>query len=329
MSLGQDTATAVLAGDLSSSVAGWIGMYSATKANVRTATAASESGAETALSVAFYGGSIMGLCVASLGLIGLGSLYYFLSGDAHSIEGFAMGASIVALFSRVGGGIYTKAADVGADLVGKVEQGIPEDDPRNPATIADNVGDNVGDVAGMGADLFESYVGSIVAAVALAGSAGALATGQSDLMLFPLLVASIGIISSILGTFLVRTGEGADMGRLLWSLRTGIFSAGALVLAGTAGLILYFDLDFDLFYVVLIGLVAGQLIGTASEYYTSYEYKPTKKLAEQSDTRHDILFNFLTKLGVARKIAEIDSEGMEHHISKETLNMMKKFNNTN
>ena len=147
MSLGQDTALAVLAGALSSSIAGWIGMYSATKANVRTATAASESGAETALSVAFYGGSIMGLCVASLGLIGLGSLYYFLSGDAHSIEGFAMGASIVALFSRVGGGIYTKSADVGADLVGKLEAGIPEDDPRNPGVIADNVGDNVGAVS--------------------------------------------------------------------------------------------------------------------------------------------------------------------------------------
>ena len=156
--LGLYTAIAVFVGALSSAIAGWLGMYSATKANVRTATAASESGSETALSIAFYGGSIMGLCVASLGLIGLGGLFYFISADhPHSIEGFGMGASIVALFSRIGGGIFTKSADVGADLVGKLEAGIPEDDPRNPGVIADNVGDNVGDIAGMGSDIFESY----------------------------------------------------------------------------------------------------------------------------------------------------------------------------
>ena len=206
--------------------------------------------------------------------------------DASVVAGFGFGASSIALFARVGGGIYTKAADVGADLVGKVEQGIPEDDPRNPATIADNVGDNVGDVAGMGADLFESYVGSIIAAVALAGVGAIALKGalEQELILFPLLVASIGIIASIIGTFLVRTGEGADMGRLLWSLRTGIFAAGILVLAGTAGAIVVLELPWQLFWVVLVGLVAGQLIGTASEYYTSYEYSPTKKLAEQAET---------------------------------------------
>ena len=208
LSLGQDTAMAVLAGALSSSIAGWIGMYSATKANVRTATAASQSGAESALSVAFYGGSIMGLCVASLGLIGLGSLYYILSGDAHSIEGFAMGASIVALFSRVGGGIYTKSADVGADLVGKVEAGIPEDDPRNPGVIADNVGDNVGDIAGMGSDIFESYCGSMVACIAIASTyaitSDFVQADKEGMMFLPLALASIGLIASIIGIVIVR-----------------------------------------------------------------------------------------------------------------------------
>ena len=181
--LGSSTAIAVFSGALSSAVAGWLGMYAATKANVRTATAASESGAETALSIAFYGGSIMGLCVASLGLIGLGTLFYFIGGGDHyhSIEGFGMGASIVALFSRVGGGIFTKSADVGADLVGKLEAGIPEDDPRNPGVIADNVGDNVGDIAGMGSDIFESYCGSMIACIAIAGTL-AVTESRSEMM---------------------------------------------------------------------------------------------------------------------------------------------------
>ena len=206
------------------------------------------------------------------------------------MAGFGFGASSIALFARVGGGIYTKAADVGADLVGKVEQGIPEDDPRNPATIADNVGDNVGDVAGMGADLFESYVGSIIATIALA-AVGAAALGMASpggfdgaLMLLPILVAAIGIFSAILGKFIVRTGEDADMGKLLWSLRYGIFGAGLLVLIGTGVAIFALNLDFKLFWVVLIGLVAGQTIGTASEYYTSFEFNPTKQLAAQSET---------------------------------------------
>jgi K(+)-stimulated pyrophosphate-energized sodium pump len=244
-------------------------------------------GLNPALRVAFNSGAVMGLSVVGLALLGVTLMFVAFNNDASVVAGFGFGASSIALFARVGGGIYTKAADVGADLVGKVEQGIPEDDPRNPATVADNVGDNVGDVAGMGADLFESYVGSIIATVALAvvgSSTLGDSTGELDLVLFPLLVASIGIFSSIIGTFLVRTGEGANMGRLLWSLRTGIFSAGALVLIGTAALILLMGLDFKLFWVVLTGLLAGQLIGTASEYYTSYEYSPTKKLAEQSET---------------------------------------------
>ena len=278
------TAIAYLVGAFGSGLAGFIGMSIAVRANTRTTVQAMQ-GLNPALRVAFNSGAVMGMSVVGLALIGVTLMLIVFSNDASIVAGFGFGASSIALFARVGGGIFTKAADVGADLVGKIEQGIPEDDPRNPATVADNVGDNVGDVAGMGADLFESYVGSIIATVALA-AVGASFLGEAELklQLFPLLVASIGIIASIIGTFLVRTGEGADMGRLLWSLRTGIFSAGALVLIGTGGLIVLLGLDFNLFWVVLIGLVAGQLIGTASEYYTSYEYSPTKKLAEQSET---------------------------------------------
>ena len=278
------TAIAYLIGAIGSGLAGFIGMSIAVRANTRTTVQAME-GLNSALRVAFNSGAVMGVSVVGIALLGVTMMFVAFT-DASVVAGFGFGASSIALFARVGGGIYTKAADVGADLVGKVEQGIPEDDPRNPATIADNVGDNVGDVAGMGADLFESYVGSIIATVALAAvGAGALNNTLADeLILFPLLVASIGIIASIIGTFLVRTGEGADMGRLLWSLRTGIFAAGILVLAGTAGAIVVLELPWQLFWVVLVGLVAGQLIGTASEYYTSYEYSPTKKLAEQAET---------------------------------------------
>ena len=278
------TAIAYLVGAFGSGLAGFIGMSIAVRANTRTTVQAMQ-GLNPALRVAFNSGAVMGMSVVGLALIGVTLMLIVFSNDASIVAGFGFGASSIALFARVGGGIFTKAADVGADLVGKIEQGIPEDDPRNPATVADNVGDNVGDVAGMGADLFESYVGSIIATVALAAvGASFLGAKTLELQLFPLLVASIGIISSIIGTFLVRTKEGADMGRLLWALRTGIFSAGALVLIGTGGLIVLLDLNFNLFWVVLIGLVAGQLIGTASEYYTSYEYSPTKKLAEQSET---------------------------------------------
>ena len=278
------TAIAYLIGAIGSGLAGFIGMSIAVRANTRTTVQAME-GLNSALRVAFNSGAVMGGSVDGIALLGVTMMFVAFT-DASVVAGFGFGASSIALFARVGGGIYTKAADVGADLVGKVEQGIPEDDPRNPATIADNVGDNVGDVAGMGADLFESYVGSIIAAVALAGVGAIALKGalEQELILFPLLVASIGIIASIIGTFLVRTGEGADMGRLLWSLRTGIFAAGILVLAGTAGAIVVLELPWQLFWVVLVGLVAGQLIGTASEYYTSYEYSPTKKLAEQAET---------------------------------------------
>ena len=280
------TAISYLVGAVGSGLAGFVGMTIAVRANTRT-TAGAAQGLNQGLRVAFNSGAVMGITVVGIGIIGVAALYWIFQ-DANIVAGFGFGASSIALFARVGGGIYTKAADVGADLVGKVEQNIPEDDPRNPATIADNVGDNVGDVAGMGADLFESYVSSIIAAIAL-GAAAAVFSGSSDSFdgprfVLPFLVASIGIISSILGTFLVRTGENANMGRLLWALRTGIYSAGGLVLIGTAVAVAILGLDFKLFWVVLVGLVVGQVIGFATEYFTAYEYGPTKKLAEQAVT---------------------------------------------
>ena len=284
-SLGEGTAIAVLAGALSSSIAGWIGMYSATKANVRTATAASDSGAEAALSVAFYGGSIMGLCVASLGLIGLGSLFYILSGDAHSIEGFAMGASIVALFSRVGGGIYTKSADVGADLVGKVEAGIPEDDPRNPGVIADNVGDNVGDIAGMGSDIFESYCGSMVACIAIASTyliTSEFTQAQKEGMMFlPLALASIGLISSIVGIVIVRLfSKSSPASAMRWGTMGAplIFIIAAYFVTNT----LVGSSGFDVWLAVVCGSVGGIAIGLITEYYTGSS--PVVKIAESGQT---------------------------------------------
>ncbi len=282
------TAIAYLAGAVGSALAGLIGMSIAVRANTRTTVKAMD-GLNGALRVAFNSGTVMGVAVVGIGLIGVTAVYWVFE-DISIVAGFGFGASSIALFARVGGGIYTKAADVGADLVGKIEQGMPEDDPRNPATIADNVGDNVGDVAGMGADLFESYVGSVIATIALA-AVGAAALGMSqsqgfdaDILVLPILVASIGIFASILGTFLVRTSEGASMGRLLWALRAGIFAAGALVLVGVGVAIALMDLDFKLFWVVVVGLAAGQLIGTSSEYFTSYEYGPTKNLANQTET---------------------------------------------
>ena len=281
------TTLSYLTGAIGSGLAGFIGMSIAVRANTRTAVKAMQ-GLNPALRVAFNSGTVMGISVVGIGLLGV-SILYFIFRDITIVAGFGFGASSIALFARVGGGIYTKAADVGADLVGKVEQGIPEDDPRNPATVADNVGDNVGDVAGMGADLFESYVGSIIATIALA-AVGAVALGVSaggwdgGLLLLPILVAAIGIFSAILGTFLVRTGEEATMGKLLWSLRTGILASGLLALIGTGIAIYALGLDFKLFWVVLIGLAAGQIIGTASEYYTSFEFNPTKQLAQQAET---------------------------------------------
>ena len=282
------TAVAYLIGALASALAGFIGMSIAVRANTRTTVKAME-GLNPALRIAFNSGTVMGVTVVGIGLIGVTVLYWIFK-DPMIVAGFGFGASSIALFARVGGGIYTKAADVGADLVGKIELGIPEDDPRNPATVADNVGDNVGDVAGMGADLFESYVGSIIATLALT-AVGAAAIGEAtptefddNLFVLPLLIAAIGIFSAILGTFLVRTGEGASMGRMLWSLRIGIFGAGALVLIGTGVGIAVLDLNFDLFWVVVVGLVAGQIIGTSSEYFTSYEFRFTKGVAAQSET---------------------------------------------
>ncbi len=284
------TAISYLVGAIGSGLAGFIGMSIAVRANTRT-TVQAQQGLNPALRIAFNSGTVMGVSVVGIGLIGL-TVMYLIFQDIKVVAGFGFGASSIALFARVGGGIYTKAADVGADLVGKVEQGMDEDDPRNPATVADNVGDNVGDVAGMGADLFESYTGSIIATIALA-AVGAAALGianadslpfDSDLLVLPMLIAGIGVFASIIGTFLVRTKDGATMGSLLWSLRFGIFGAGILVLIGTAAALLVLDMDFKLFWVVLTGLVAGQIIGTSSEVYTSYEYKFTRDISKQAET---------------------------------------------
>ena len=283
--LGLYTAIAVFAGAFSSAIAGWLGMYSATKANVRTATAASESGSETALSIAFYGGSIMGLCVASLGLIGLGGLFYFISADhPHSIEGFGMGASIVALFSRIGGGIFTKSADVGADLVGKLEAGIPEDDPRNPGVIADNVGDNVGDIAGMGSDIFESYCGSMIACIAIAGTF-LVAEDRSAMMFLPLALASIGLIASMIGIIIVRVFSSLSPAS---ALRTGTIGAPIVFIAAayflTNALLPENNIytPIDVWLAVLTGAVGGIAIGLITEYYTGST--PVVKIAESAQT---------------------------------------------
>ncbi len=281
------TAIAYVFGAIGSGLAGLIGMSIAVRGNMRTATAAQE-GLNPALQIAFRTGTVMGLTVVGVGLLGITALWLVFR-DPNIVAGFGFGASSIALFARVGGGIYTKAADVGADLVGKVEAGIPEDDPRNPATIADNVGDNVGDVAGMGADLFESYVGAMIASLALA-VVGAAALGipgvdgTDRLILLPLAISGAGILASIVGTFFVRTGAEATMSRLLWALRAGIFGAGAIALVATAAIVLLLELPFALFWVVLTGLVVGQVIGTATEFFTSYEYRPTRWIASQAVT---------------------------------------------
>ncbi len=285
--MGPWTAIAYVLGAIGSATAGFVGMTIATRGNTRTATAAMK-GLNPALRVAFNTGTVMGLTVVGIGLLGLTVLWVIFQ-DAAVVAGFAFGASSIALFARVGGGIYTKAADVGADLVGKVEAGIPEDDPRNPATIADNVGDNVGDVAGMGADLFESYVGGMVAALTLvAVGAGFFAISDvawdSALAVLPLVIAGVGILCSIAGTFLVRTKDDAKMSQLLWALRYGVFGAAALVLVATALVLVVLDLPFELFWVVLTGLIVGQVIGNTTEFFTSYEYRPTQWIAKQAAT---------------------------------------------
>ena len=306
------TGISYILGAIGSALAGFIGMSIAVRGNTRTATAA-QTGLNKALQVAFSTGAVMGLTVVGIGIIGVSALWLVFE-NPNVIAGFGFGASSIALFARVGGGIFTKAADVGADLVGKVEAGLDEDDPRNPAVIADNVGDNVGDVAGMGADLFESYVGSIIATISLAFFVVSSKMVEIDSVqrtfkdvsasdfevyaskaILPLVIAGIGIISSIVGMLLVRTKDDADMGKLLWTLRYGIFSAGILSLIGTAVYINMNDnLSFSLFWVVVTGIVVGQVIGTSTEWFTSYEglkifgkeFNPVKWIAQQSETGH-------------------------------------------
>ena len=269
------TAVCFVIGALFSTVAGYCGMTVATKANVRTANAAKESGMNKALSIAFSGGAVMGMCVAGLGALGV-SLVYIVTKNVDVLSGFSLGASTQALFARVGGGIYTKAADVGADLVGKVEAGIPEDDPRNPAVIADNVGDNVGDVAGMGADLFESYVGSLVSALTLGAAAGAVSG-----VLYPLAIAGCGLIASIIGTFFVKGDENSNPQK---ALTKGSYAASIVVIVVALVLSNVLFGKMSAAIAVIAGLVVGVIIGNITEYYTSADYKPVQGIGEQSET---------------------------------------------
>jgi len=269
------TAVCFVVGALFSTIAGYCGMTVATKANVRTANAAKESGMNKALSIAFSGGAVMGMCVAGLGALGV-SLVYIVTKNVDVLFGFSLGASSIALFARVGGGIYTKAADVGADLVGKVEAGIPEDDPRNPAVIADNVGDNVGDVAGMGADLFESYCGSLISALTLG-----VAVSEVSGVLFPLAIAGCGLIASILGTFFVRGGENTNPQK---ALTKGSYASSAIVIIASLALSWVLFGNMNAAIAVIAGLIVGVIIGNITEYYTSADYKPVKGIGEQSET---------------------------------------------
>ncbi len=288
------SAICFVSGALCSALTGYVGMKVATKSNGKTAFAAM-SGMNGALNIAFMGGCVMGMTVVGVGLLGVIAMFV-LFGDANIITAFGFGASSIALFARVGGGIYTKAADVGADLVGKVEAGIPEDDPRNPAVIADNVGDNVGDIAGMGADLFESYVNSIIAAMAI----GALVAGLAGVM-YPMMLAAVGIIASILGTFFVKVKEGGDPAK---ALRYGLGSTGLFMIVGTYFLTRWVFLDdLTLFYAVVSGVVSGILIGAATEYYTSGDYPSVKEIAQASET--GAATNILAGLGVGMKSTTI------------------------
>ena len=290
--LGLDSTIAFIVGALSSSITGFIGMYTATKANVRTATAAQNSGVSDSLSVAFFGGSIMGLTVAAMGLLGLGLLYILYGSDpatASTIHGFGMGASTVALFSRVGGGIFTKSADVGADLVGKVEKDIPEDDPRNPGVIADNVGDNVGDVAGMGSDIFESYCGAIIATIAIAATmlqSDIVVLGTREtLMSLPLALASLGLFCSIIGILIIKVlaSRGSDdETNIANSLRGGTFAAAISFIVLAYFVIVSLGVTANAWYAVLSGTVGGIIIGLVTEYYTGGA--PVRKIAEQGQT---------------------------------------------
>ena len=276
------TAICFLCGALFSILAGYIGMNVATKANVRTANAARTNGMNKALAIAFSGGSVMGMCVVGLGLLGA-SVLFIITKSTNVLFGFSLGASSIALFARVGGGIYTKAADVGADLVGKVEAGIPEDDPRNPAVIADNVGDNVGDVAGMGADLFESYVGAIISAMTLgaAGSTLKLFSNGGMNTLFPLVISACGILASVIATFFVRGKEGSNPHK---ALKMGSYVSALLVVIASVVFSKIMLGSYNASYAIISGLIVGLIIGIITEIYTSGDYKFVKKIAQQSET---------------------------------------------
>jgi len=288
--LGPQSTLAFVIGALCSSATGFIGMYTSTKANVRTTNSANKFGISESLTVAFFGGSIMGLTVAAMGLLGLGVLYFLFGGDpktASVIHGFGMGASVVALFSRVGGGIFTKCADVGADLVGKVEAGIPEDDPRNPGVIADNVGDNVGDVAGMGSDIFESYCGSIIASIAIASTLSVSLIDQlgprESLMFLPLALASLGLLCSISGIFIVKyLARTTSTEKISGALRGGTFSAAVIFILFSYLVIDLLSLNSNIWYAVLAGTFGGVIIGLVTEYYTGGA--PVRKIAGQGQT---------------------------------------------
>ena len=277
----------VLAADY---LAGYFGMTIAVKANVRTTNAAREHGMNAALTTAFAGGSVMGMCVAGFGVLGV-SVIYLITGNVDVLSGFSLGASSIALFARVGGGIYTKAADVGADLVGKVEAGIPEDDPRNPAVIADNVGDNVGDVAGMGADLFESYVGALVSALTLG-----IVYFEAPGAIFPLLLAGLGLAACIIGSFFVRGDENSNPHK---ALKLGTYVASIIVLIAAVALSKMLFGNFNAAIAVIAGLIVGLLIGSVTEYYTSGDYKPVKEIAQQSET--GAATTIISGLGVGMK----------------------------
>lgn len=307
------TALAFVAGAVASGLAGYGGMYIAVRANVRTTKAASES-LNKGLRVAFSSGTVMANLVVSLALLGIGALFIIFTSvlnldpatSASALAGFGFGGTSIAIFARVGGGIYTKAADVGADLVGKTELNIPEDSPQNPATIADNVGDNVGDVAGMGSDLFESYAGSIIAAITLALlGAGIAADRVIHAQVFPLLVAALGIIIGIVASFLVQTKEGATQEQLLWSLRKGVYGASAMVAVAIIVLGLLLDLGWGVIIATLSGLVGGVLIGYYTEYFTSGSYKPTQRLAESAEGGAGIIVIRGLALGMFSTLAPV------------------------